>query len=192
MAAARHDVVAASGLEYADGHNAGLHRIFVSCDDGLHRSDKLCPRNKCVISLVRHGSVRALSFKVHGKAVGRCHLWTGLAAYHSCREVRPDMQSEYGFDTVQCAFLDHASGTSRRGQLLCGLKNQPHRAMEVLLIFTQESRRSKKDGNVMIVTAGMHDTILLRAAGQSRVLPDRQCIHIRPERNDLRRSGICI
>jgi hypothetical protein len=101
---------------------------------------------------------------------------------------------------VERAFFEH----QRRAPFLSSgrpffrrLKNEFHRAGQLILHPCEDLRHAHENGHMRVVTAGMHHAdrlpvvgrLHLRRKRQARLFGDRQSVHVCTQRNDLSRPA---
>ena len=160
-----------------DGAVNGPH---VARHDALHRCDDVRRHQHRVNGLVRVRTVTALACHLDGDAVGSSHHGAGVQANGARAHLRPVVHSIHRLHrkTVKQTVVNHGLGAGIT--LFTGLKNQ-HRRTVKLPSFGQVAGRPDQHRCVSVVTAAMHQTLLVRTPGKVVVLCHGQGIHIGPQ-----------
>ena len=137
---------------------------------------------------------------VDAQPIGARHQPARTQGDDARRLRRGDVQPEDGRrrGVRQRALVDHRLGAARAAfeAFLVGLEQELHRAGELGAIFRQDLGHAHQDGDMGVVTAGMHDAghlalphgLRLGGEGQVDPLLDRQRIHVGAQRHD--RAGL--
>ena len=101
---------------------------------------------------------------------------------------------------VERAFFQHqrrATFLSRGRSFLCRLKDEFHGSGQLILHPCEDFGDAHENGDVIIVTAGVHHADFLPVVGrlhlrrkrEAHLFGDRQCVHVCTQRNDLARPA---
>ena len=88
---------------------------------------------------------------------------------------------------VHAAGLDHPLRSAHC--LLRRLEEEFHAAVELILQLAHDETGDETNGNVGIMTAGVHYTGGPGSEGEAGLLMDGQCVHVRPDGNGLPGAG---
>ena len=188
VAASGHHVIALAGAEHAHGDDRGLQRIGIAADDGLQHLEELGPGHQGISSLVRLGAVAGDPFDMGEPVVrGRHHLIVADAE-DAAGKVRPDVEAIDRVHILQGAAGDHGPGASGGRFFLRGLEDKAHGALQFSLTGAEEPCSPEKHGDVIVMSAGMHDSRILRGIGKLCVFRDGKRVHVRSEGYRLSRQ----
>jgi hypothetical protein len=112
------------------------------------------------------------------KFIGRGHELTRTEAYLADLQIGIDMLADYGSDliTFKRILCQHTASTARI-KLLARLEKAKQRTLKVG-IRLQTTQNAKQNSCVAVVSASVHNALVLRGELHTRHLADRQSINI--------------
>lgn len=117
---------------------------------------------------------------VSGSRTGACHH--GNAAHI---HLGTDMDAEDEVHTVQTVLLDYSLGAS--ADLLRGLEQQLDSTAQLILDLHQHLGSAHQHGGMGIMSAGMHESVILGGKGKPGLFRDAQRVDVRTQRDGLAR-----
>ena len=91
------------------------------------------------------------------------------------------MEAEDAVHALKRPLLDHDPGSAAGAVLLGGLKQQAHRAGQLVPNLRQDARRGEQPCHVPVVSAGVHDAVVLGSVLDVVFLVDGQGVDVRAQ-----------
>ncbi len=167
------------GVEGADGHHGGLHRIDAARHDGLQRGHQCGADHDRVDRQMRSRRMAAAAVNHHVDRVARRHERSAAEHEGAGRIAGVVVQAEdrLARKALEQAVFDHAFGAAVRTDFLGGLEHQMNRAVEAARAG-QMAGCAQHHRRVTVVTACVHQARFGAGVGQAGLLVDRQSVHV--------------
>ena len=139
---------------------------------------EICRRHNRILDTLTHGGMPAYALDLKVQFVGRGHELARTETYLPHLEVGIDMLADNGRNIIALErFLGQHERRPARVLLLGGLEQPEERALEIG-IGLQTRQYPVQHGRMAVVTAGVHDTLVLRGPLHTRHLAYRQRVDI--------------
>ena len=163
------DVLAQAAVERAHGDDRGRRgEIDLAAYDRLEGEHDLGAHNDGIDTTGGERPMRLTTAHDDAKAVCGGGRRSNVVP-HATQLPGSHVQAKHGFDfrIVECAILDHRTGTTGRRTLLCWLEEERDGTRHLVAHGSQHLSRSHENRGVHVMTAGVHHTDILAVVGRA-------------------------
>ena len=168
-------------MEGTDADHHRIHGAGLPAGNTLKGIHYLCPHINGIHRVLGHGAVSAFPDNLNIHEGSRCIAGTGIHGDGAALQVREYVHARHRIQLPHLSGLQHLYRAV--GQFLCRLEDKFYRAFKLILMFCQNPGRCQKHADMCVMSAGVHDALVLGTVGKILNLPDGKRVDIAAQAN---------